>query len=130
MLSLADCLLASSACFPTTCLAPVFSDACFLRFAFAKVGQTLANKNQSLFLLPDKQGRCPYSALKQLQKAELHPSAYHNITGVISLRGGMRQEGRGLGTTIRGMTQQLAPRWWEIQLPLDLDLHYMLIVID
>lgn len=24
------------------------------------------------------------------------------------------------------MTQPLAPRWWEIQLPVDLDLHYLL----
>lgn len=33
----------------------------------------------------------------------------------------MRQEGMGQGIAIRGITQQLAPRWWRIQIPIDLE---------
>ena len=51
----------------------------------------------------------------------------------------LKQEGRGQGTTFKRMTQpqdmtktgqnQLDPRWRKIQLPVDLEPHYMLIVI-
>ena len=43
------------------------------------------------FLLPDREGQCPYSALKQLQKMDLHPSASHKNMGVKSLRWGLKQ---------------------------------------
>lgn len=41
----------------------------------------------------------------------------------------MRQEGRGQGTAIKGMTQRLTPRWQESQLPVGLELHSTRIVI-
>lgn len=50
----------------------------------------------------------------------LHPNQLHLV----------RQEGKGQGTVMKRMTQQLAPRWWEIHHPVDLELQYTLTEIQ
>ena len=64
------------------------------------------------FSLPDRQGRCPYSALKQLQKMDHRPSASQKSMGITSLR---EEWNRRKGSRTQALKEWRSHRiWWNL----------------
>ena len=63
--------------------------------------------------LPDRQGWCPYSALKQLQMTDHCPCASHKIMGVKSLSGEWDRRGAGHNLLKNDIAQGHDINWLE-----------------